>query len=52
MSSLLLAAGGTIAAERPNILILMAYNWVWPTAGALGDPVAPTPTFSGSFFFM
>lgn len=45
VSSLLLSAGGTIAAERPNILILMADNWVWPTAGALGDPVAPTPTF-------
>ena len=33
------------AAERPNILILMADNWAWPHAGACGDRVVKTPTF-------
>jgi len=30
---------------RPNILFLMADDWSWPHAGALGDPVVKTPTF-------
>ena len=36
-----------VAAEpaRPNILLILADNWRWPTAGALGDPMARTPTF-------
>jgi N-sulfoglucosamine sulfohydrolase len=33
------------AAEKPNILFIVADNWRWPTAGALGDPMARTPTF-------
>ena len=30
---------------RPNILLILADNWRWPTAGALGDPMARTPAF-------
>jgi len=33
------------AAERPNILLILGDNWRWPTAGALGDPMARTPAF-------
>lgn len=33
------------SAKRPNILFLMADDWSWPHAGALGDPVVKTPTF-------
>jgi arylsulfatase A-like enzyme len=33
------------AAERPNILFILADNWKWPTAGILGDPMARTPAF-------
>jgi arylsulfatase A-like enzyme len=41
-----LAGGGKAgAAERPNILLILADNWRWPTAGALGDPMARTPAF-------
>lgn len=29
----------------PNILVLMADDWSYPHAGALGDPVVKTPTF-------
>lgn len=36
---------GAAEPSRPNILILMADNWAWPHAGALGDPVVKTPTF-------
>jgi arylsulfatase A-like enzyme len=32
-------------APRPNVLVLMADDWSWPHAGALGDPVVKTPTF-------
>jgi N-sulfoglucosamine sulfohydrolase len=28
------------AADRPNILLILADNWRWPNAGALGDPMA------------
>ncbi|VTU02583.1 sulfatase : N-sulfoglucosamine sulfohydrolase OS=Haliscomenobacter hydrossis (strain ATCC 27775 / DSM 1100 / LMG 10767 / O) GN=Halhy_6811 PE=4 SV=1: Sulfatase: Sulfatase [Gemmataceae bacterium] len=38
-------ATGARAAERPNVLLILADNWRWPTAGALGDPMALTPTF-------
>lgn len=31
--------------ERPNVLLILADNWRWPTAGVLGDPMAHTPTF-------
>ncbi|NNE93385.1 MAG: sulfatase [Verrucomicrobiales bacterium] len=31
--------------HRPNILVLIADDWSWPHAGALGDPVVKTPTF-------
>ena len=31
--------------DRPNILFLMADDWSYPHAGALGDPVVKTPTF-------
>jgi arylsulfatase A-like enzyme len=33
------------APPRPNILFLMADDWSWPHAGALGDAVVKTPTF-------
>ncbi len=33
------------AAKRPNVLFLMADDWSWPHASALGDPVVKTPTF-------
>ena len=31
--------------DKPNILFILADNWRWPTAGALGDPMAHTPAF-------
>jgi len=46
--ALLLAAAAPLAAAgpaRPNILLVLADNWGWPHAGALGDPVARTPVF-------
>jgi len=30
---------------QPNILVLMADDWSWPHAGALGDKTVNTPTF-------
>lgn len=37
---------GTAApAQRPNVLLILADNWAWPNAGALGDPLAHTPAF-------
>ena len=30
---------------RPNILLILADNWRWPTAGVYGDPMARTPAF-------
>lgn len=33
------------SASRPNILLILADNWRYPNAGALGDPMARTPTF-------
>lgn len=41
----LLPAPTNAAPPRPNILLILADNWRWPTAGALGDPLARTPTF-------
>jgi arylsulfatase A-like enzyme len=44
----LLLFGGTLQAgepARPNILFILADNWRWPNAGALGDPHAITPAF-------
>jgi N-sulfoglucosamine sulfohydrolase len=32
-------------AARPNVLVLMADDWSWPHAGALGDKTVKTPTF-------
>ena len=31
--------------RRPNILMMIADDWSWPHASALGDPVVKTPTF-------
>jgi N-sulfoglucosamine sulfohydrolase len=49
MSGLLsLAAFSTAlaaAAERPNIIVLMADNWLYDHASAHGDPVVKTPAF-------
>ena len=42
---LALLAGVARAAERPNILFILADNWKYPTAGILGDPMAKTPAF-------
>ena len=39
------AAPSVQAAERPNILFILADNWRYPTAGILGDPMAKTPVF-------
>ena len=33
------------AAKRPNIVVLMADDWSWPHASALGDKTVKTPTF-------
>ena len=33
------------AVERPNIVVLMADDWSWPHAGALGDKTVKTPAF-------
>ncbi|MBT3468190.1 MAG: sulfatase [Opitutae bacterium] len=33
------------ATELPNIIVLMADDWSWPHAGALGDKTVKTPTF-------
>ena len=44
----ILSAANTLAEAaptRPNILILLADNWAYPHASALGDPVVHTPTF-------
>jgi arylsulfatase A-like enzyme len=38
-------AGVLRAADRPNLLLILGDNWRWPNAGALGDPLARTPTF-------
>jgi arylsulfatase A-like enzyme len=45
--ALMLAPVVASAAEvqRPNILLILADNWRWPTAGVLGDPMARTPAF-------
>lgn len=49
--TIILAAGKTrpkpdaSPTKKPNILFLMADDWSWPHAGALGDPVVKTPTF-------
>ena len=42
---LLTLPGSAPAEDRPNILFLMADDWSYPHAGALGDPVVKTPTF-------
>ncbi len=34
-----------VHAEKPNILVLIADDWSWPHAGALGDKTVKTPTF-------
>ena len=47
----LMSGGSAFAAapagevRRPNILFVLADNWGWPHAGALGDPLAQTPVF-------
>lgn len=38
-------AASNAAEDRPNILFILADNWRWPTAGALGDTMARTPHF-------
>ncbi len=39
------AAAPTPAPARPNILLILADNWRYPNAGALGDSMARTPAF-------
>lgn len=39
------AATSASAAERPNIVLILADNWAWPHAGAYGDRVVKTPAF-------
>jgi arylsulfatase A-like enzyme len=39
------ATAPTAAPARPNILLILADNWRYPHAGALGDPLARTPAF-------
>jgi arylsulfatase A-like enzyme len=33
------------AAERPNVLVLIADDWSWPHASVAGEPQVATPTF-------
>ena len=33
------------AVDKSNILVLMADDWSWPHAGALGDRTVKTPFF-------
>jgi arylsulfatase A-like enzyme len=33
------------AADRPNVVIVLADNWAWPHASIAGDPVVKTPNF-------
>jgi len=40
-----LPAANLSSNNQPNILFILADNWRWPTAGALGDPMARTPAF-------
>lgn len=40
-----LSCNSVHAQQRPNILLILADNWRWPSAGILGDPLARTPTF-------
>ena len=37
--------GETSTTARPNILFLLADDWVWPYASCLDTPVIRTPTF-------
>jgi arylsulfatase A-like enzyme len=37
--------GAAAESRPPNILFVLADNWGWPHAGALGDPMAQTPVF-------
>lgn len=43
--TLLGIVGLRAAPTRPNILFILGDNWRYPTAGALGDPMARTPAF-------
>ena len=46
--AVLLAAPKLVAQptpSRPNILVVVADDWGWGHAGALGDPLVKTPTF-------
>lgn len=38
-------AVGAMEPRRPHFLFVIADNWSWPHAGALGDPLAQTPVF-------
>jgi arylsulfatase A-like enzyme len=40
-----LVASGPAAETRPNLLLIMADNWSWPHASALGDRLCKTPAF-------
>src|SRR5687768_4809516 len=33
------------SAARPNILFLLADDWMWPHASIAGEPAVKTPTF-------
>ena len=39
------AASQRAAAQRPNVLVIIADDWGYPHAGAYGDAVVRTPTF-------
>ncbi|MBM3860138.1 MAG: hypothetical protein FJ395_10860 [Verrucomicrobia bacterium] len=41
--STLASAGAPI--ERPNLVLILADNWSWPHASALGDRTVSTPAF-------
>ena len=45
MTFLALGAGQADAAERPNIVFVIADDWSFPHAGAYGDNVVKTPAF-------
>jgi len=42
-----LPAANLSSTNQPNILFILGDNWRWPTAGALGDPMARTPPVEG-----
>jgi arylsulfatase A-like enzyme len=46
LASIALALGsGSEAADRPNVVLVIADDWSWPHAGVYGDQTVKTPNF-------